>query len=339
MPSIVLFTIATTLPIALIAVGALLGGWWVALSLIYLTGLTFTLDTLVKTVTPPDTGTEFPAADRLSVALAVAHFPLLGLVVYGLSHSTLGLAEKAALFLAAGMYFGQVGNSNAHELIHRGARGLHWLGMWVYVSLLFGHHTSAHVLVHHRHVATQSDPNTSRFGESYYAYAIRAWTGSFILGYHAEKTRLARIGRPAWRNPYLIYVGGAVLMVAIATLIGGMKGAALYVLLACYAQSQLLLSDYVQHYGLKRAAQDNGKPEPVGPCHSWNSPHWFSSALMLNAPRHSDHHAHPNRPYPALGLPDDIPMLPRSLPTMATLALFPSRWFRVMDPRARRWQS
>nr|WP_089994449.1 alkane 1-monooxygenase [Cognatiyoonia koreensis] len=334
MRSMILFSLATLLPVPLLALGAVSGGWCTALALVYLTGLTFTLDTLIKIVTPPVPESEFPAANGLSVVLAVLHFPLLGLIVFGLAGDTLSTVAKIALFLAAGMYFGQVGNSNAHELIHRGARHLHQLGKWVYISLLFGHHTSAHPLVHHRFVATDMDPNTSRLGETYYAYLPRAWIGSFKAGLKAENAR--RKGQPLWTHPYAHYIGGAVLMIAIAAVIGGLKGAAIYVLLAGYAQSQLMLSDYVQHYGLTRKIDENGKPEPVGAKHSWNSPHWFSSALMLNAPRHSDHHAHPSREYPALDLPVDGPMLPRSLPTMATLALFPSRWFKVMNPRVRR---
>lgn len=334
MRTIILFSLATLLPLPLLALGAVAGGWWTALALLYMTGLVFALDTLVKTITPPVPDAEFPAANALSIALGLLHFPLLGLIVYGLAGPTLSLAAKLALFMAAGLYFGQVGNSNAHELIHRGARHMHSLGKWVYISLLFGHHTSAHPLVHHRYVATDHDPNTSRLGETYYAYLPRAWIGSFRAGLRAENAR--RKGQPIWQHPYVHYIAGAVLMVGIAALIGGAKGAVLYVLLAGYAQSQLMLSDYVQHYGLRRKIGENGKPEPVGAKHSWNSPHWFSSALMLNAPRHSDHHAHPSRVYPSLTLPDDGPMLPRSLPTMATLALFPSRWFKVMNPRVRK---
>lgn len=331
----ILFALATLLPIPLLGFGAVYGGWWVALALIYMTGLTFTLDTLVKIITPPVPDAEFPVANGLSVALGLLHFPLLGVIVYGLSHDALSILAKLVLFMAAGLYFGQVGNSNAHELIHRGARHLHSLGKWVYISLLFGHHTSAHPLVHHRYVATDKDPNTSRLNETYYAYLPRAWIGSFRAGLAAENAR--RNGHALIQHPYAHYIGGAVLMIAIAGLIGGAKGAVLYIFLAGYAQSQLMLSDYVQHYGLKRKII-GGKPEPVGPAHSWNSPHWFSSALMLNAPRHSDHHAHPTREYPALTLPEGGPMLPRSLPTMATLALFPSQWFKVMNPKVAKWQ-
>ena len=328
------FAIATLLPVPLLSLAALLGGIWVVLTLIYMTGLVFGLDTLID----PEDPREFPAPDALSVAIAIFHFPLMALIVWSLSANEISATAKVALFLSAGMYFGQVGNSNAHELIHRSKRALHRLGMWVYISLLFGHHTSAHVLVHHRYVATDDDPSSARLGETYYQFVFRAWFGSFKKGLMAERERLDRIGRSQWHNPYLTYGLGSALMIFVAFLVGGGLGVLLYVLLALYATSQLLLSDYVQHYGLRRSVTD-GKAEPVSDKHSWNAPHWFSSALMLNAPRHSDHHAHPARSFPDLRLPENAPTLPRSLPTMATLALFPTLWRRVMDHRARKWSN
>ena len=104
-------------------------------------------------------------AHALSVLLAGLHFALL---VSGLAALTArGLTgAKIALFLGLGMFFGRVSNANAHELIHRGSRGLFRLGASVYVSLLFGHHVSAHRLVHHRHVATPLDPNSARWGKA-----------------------------------------------------------------------------------------------------------------------------------------------------------------------------
>ena len=334
-----LFGIATLTPVVILAIAAIWGGGWTFGALIYLTCLTYLLDSLVRWTPAPRPETEFPAAHWLSLALAIAHFGLLVICVTALVGSALGWGEKAALFVAAGMFFGQISNANAHELIHRSDKLSRGLGMWVYISLLFGHHTSAHLLVHHRCVATEQDPNTARLGESYYAYAARAWRGSFIHGYRAEADRLTGAGKPAWRNPYVIYIGGAVLMLAVAVWLGGALGLAVYVALAGYAQSQLLLSDYVQHYGLQRATRKDGKPEPVAAKHSWNSRQWLTSAMMLHAPRHSDHHTHPAKHYPALTLPQDAPTLPRSLPAMATLALFPTLWFRVMNHRAARWRA
>ncbi len=330
-----LFAIATLIPVGLLVLAALLGGVWVLCAVLYLTAFTTALDRMINTISP---ASEFPSGDGLSITLACAHLALMPLVVLALAGDALAPLEKAGLFFAAGLFFGQVSNANAHELIHRSTRGLHRLGMWVYITMLFGHHTSAHVLVHHRHVATPADPNTSRRGESFYRYAIRAWAGSFKQGYKAEAARLTRINRPAWHNPYVIYIGGAALLIALAFWAGGAKAALLYILLAGHAQTQLLMSDYVQHYGLERATKD-GRPEPVSAKHSWNSPHYYSSALMLNATRHSDHHAHPARPYPALTLPQDAPMLPKPLPLMASIALIPPLWRRIMDPRTDRWRN
>lgn len=331
-----LFSIATLTPAALLGLAAIYGGWWVLAAVLFLTALTACLDEMVHHITPPTREAEFPVAAQLSTLLGLSHFVVLALVVDALANQPLGLVAKLGLFVSAGFFFGQVSNSNAHELIHRGGRFMHRLGKWVYISLLFGHHTSAHVLVHHRHVGTHEDPSTSRVGESYYRFALRAWRGSFRKGLAAETERQRRINTPRYRHPYVSYTIGAIGFIIIATVIGGAKGAMIYVMLASFATSQLLLSDYIQHYGLRRRMID-GKLEPVGARHSWNSPHWFSSAVMLNAPRHSDHHAHPSRPYDTLIIPDGSPSLPRSLPMMATLALFPRRWRKIMDPLAAKW--
>lgn len=335
-PGLMHFSFATLVPAVLLAVGAVLGGFWVLAAVLFLTIMTSLLDRVLK---PDPSSIAVSADETLSVVIAVAHFILLPLIVWALAFALHSPLEKVGLFFAAGLWFGQVSNANAHELIHRQSKGLHRLGMWAYITLLFGHHTSAHVLVHHRFVATQDDPNTSRQGESLYQYMLRAWVGSFQQGHQAEAARLRHIGRPTWRNPYVVYVGGAFLCLAVATLLGGWKVLAFYVALCGYAQSQLLMSDYVQHYGLLRNIGPDGKPEPVAAKHSWNSPHWFSSALMLNATRHSDHHAHPGRHYPELKLPQDAPMLPRPLPLMASIALVPPLWRRIMDPRVDRWRN
>lgn len=334
--SIRLFTLATMTPALLIGIGAFNGGLWIGLAVIYLTAFITVLDRVIGQVSPHD---EFPSGTGLNVALALTHLTLMPIVVTALTTDILTPLAKAGLFFATGLFMGQVSNANAHELIHQSRRGLHRLGMWVYISMLFGHHTSAHVLVHHTHVATRDDPNTSRRGESFYRYAPRAWWGSCVKGYRAEASRLAKINRPTWRNPYAIYIGGAVLFIGFAAAMGGAKAALFYIALAGHAQIQLLMSDYVQHYGLTRKINANGKAAPVGPEHSWNSPHWLSSALMLNATRHSDHHAHPTRSYPALTIPPEAPMLPKPLPLMASIALIPPLWRRMMDPLADKWRN
>ena len=318
-----LFAAAALSPLALLGLGATIGGYWALLSLAYMALATVVLDLLIPFAVGQADDREFPAADVLVMALGTGTLVALPILVWAIAgNSLLSTTERAALFLAAGLWFGQVSHPTAHELIHRRQRPLFALGTAVYTALLFGHHASSHRLVHHRHVASAADPNTARAGESYYRFLIRAWTGSFRLGWQAESA-LRR--KASGLHPYAIYISGAALALLTGYAIAGLPGLLVWAGLGLHAATQILLSDYVQHYGLQRPLIAN-KPAPVTDAHSWNSPHWFSSALMLNAPRHSDHHSHPSRPFPALRLDPDAPTLPWPLPLACLIALFPAVW-------------
>lgn len=332
------FVIATLGMVSALALALAFGGLWAGLALAYITVVTFLLDRIAAIAAPDHPEREFPVGDGLSVILGLVHFPLLFYGVCVVAGSTThGTLERILIFFALSLFFGQVSNSNAHELIHRSNRWLRRLGVVVYCSLLFGHHVSAHVRVHHIHAATPRDPNSAPLGRSYYVFALRAWIGSFREGLRAESALLARSARQRL-HPYVVYAFGAALSLLLAGASAGLAGVAALIGMALYAQAQLLLSDYVQHYGLRRQEIAPGKWEPVGPRHSWNAPQGFSAALMLNAPRHSDHHAHPARPYPGLDIDREaMPILPHALPVMAVIALFPPLWRRLMDRRARIW--
>ncbi|MDF1728564.1 MAG: alkane 1-monooxygenase [Sulfitobacter sp.] len=331
------YAIASLTPAVLTALACLFGGPFALLALLSITVLVFFLDKLDRLLSPGAT-----TGRGLSLALAATHFPLLALGTWALAQQPiLTTLDRLLIFTTLGLYLGQVSNSNAHELIHAAGRLPRRVGAAIYVSLLHGHHVSAHLRVHHLHAATDADPNSARAGEGFWSYALRALRGEFIAGLraeHAHRARRATAPTPL-RHPYIAYIGGGLVALALAAALGGWRGLAFYLGLAAYAQLQLLLSDYVQHYGLRRRTLPTGKAEPVGPQHSWNAPQWYSSAMMLNAPLHSDHHMHPARAFPALELDaTTMPTLPRSLPVMAVLALVPPLWRRLMDPRLARWQ-
>ncbi len=328
----ILFAVATLTPVGLLAAGGFWGGAWIIAALAYLTVFAFAVDELAGVAARASTpDREFPLADGLCAGLAILHFPLLALAVFALTGGTeLSGTEKTAAFFAFGLFFGQVSNANAHELIHRSRAPLYQLGKWVFISHLFGHHNSAHRLVHHRYVGTDRDPNSAPLGMGFYSFVGRAWVGSFRAGLSAEN-RVRRAAEGNWQHPYFVYLSGAIIILVLAAMIGGWAGVLCHIGLASYATLQLLLSDYVQHYGLRRRALGGGKTEAVTQAHSWNAPQRFSSLLLLNAPRHSDHHAHPGRAFPALGLADGVPTLPHSLAVMGMIALLPWRWRRIMD--------
>jgi alkane 1-monooxygenase len=341
--TILLFALLSLAPVPLLVLAALNGGIWVWLALGYVTVLSGGVDLLVTRIgragEPDDPA---GAANTVSVAIALSHFALLPLLVHALTGATgLPLWARAALLVAAGFWFGQTVNANSHELIHRSSRLLHNLGRWVYITMLFGHATSAHLKVHHRWAASPRDPLWPRGEEGFYAIAPRAWVGSFRAGWAAEDAMRAKASGPQGLHPYALYLGGGALVLLAAFGLDGAPGVVALLALAAFSQVQLLLSDYVQHYGLRRAELPGGKLEPMRLAHSWNARHWFTSFMTLNASRHSDHHAHPARPYPALRLPDaqEAPLMPYSLPVMGLIALVPPVWRRMMRHEVAHWEA
>ncbi len=346
MKQILLFAGSTLAPLMALAAGfaGFSVGAWAAL--FYMTVFVALADQLLPrmaTATLPDA--EFPAADALLAVIGFSTLVILPIGVHALTTATgSGLATRLAGGVALGLWLGQVAVPAAHELIHRGGFRFVRLGVAIYTVLLFGHHTSAHRLVHHRLVATADDPNTARDGEGFYRFFRRAWAGSFRAGLAAEdRLRRERQHLRGWSgalHPYAVYLGGAAAALGLAYVLAGWLGIAVWVALALHAQGQLLLSDYVQHYGLARAALPDGTPAPQTAAHSWNAAHLLSGRMMLNAARHSDHHLNPARPFPALRMPppDLAPRLPWSLPTACTLALVPPLWRRAMAPHLLRVQ-
>ncbi|MRU14298.1 alkane 1-monooxygenase [Roseovarius sp. A21] len=334
-----LFAVATLAPVGLIAMAALYGGPWGWAALGYITVLVFMIDRLTaREAKNADPEAEFPAADQLLVTLGLAHFALLAMALWAVAGpSGLATLDRILVLLASALLFGQISHPVAHELIHRPPRALRLMGRLIYTSLLMGHHASAHMLIHHAHVGSDKDPNSPPRGMGFWRFAPRAWWQSFIGAYRVE-TRLRR-GKLTLSHPYVIYTVGAVGLISIAGLSLGAGGIAALCVMAIHAQIQILMADYVQHYGLRRARMPDGRLEPVGPQHSWNAPEWYSSAMMVNAPRHSDHHVSPNRPFPALQLDQArMPTLPRSLPVMACIATIPPLWRRIMDPLCEAWR-
>lgn len=332
------FAVASLLPLPLITLGLVQGGGWLWAAFLYMAVFTLVLDQILPLIPGQTEGSEFPAADILLVLIGLGALALLPCATWAIAGASgLSTGERVLTFFATGFWLGQVGHPAAHELIHRPRRELFRLGAAYYTAILFGQHASAHRLVHHRFVASEGDPNTARQGESFYRFAPRAWMGSFRQGWQAETDLRARATRPT-PHPYAFYIAGSLAALALATLIAGLAGLLAWMALALHAQSQILLSDYVQHYGLTRGRQADGRLETVGSRHSWNTAHWFTSAMMLNAPRHSDHHVHPSRPFPALRLPEDAPRLPWPLPFACALALSPRLWRRAIGPHLAQWR-
>jgi alkane 1-monooxygenase len=95
----------------------------------------------------------------------------------------------------------------------------------------------------------------------------------------------------------------------------------------------LEIINYVEHYGLRRKKAKAYEYERVKPEHSWDSPNRISNWLLINLPRHSDHHMAAAKRYQSLELLTHAPRLPGGYGAMFLLALVPPLWFRVMNRR------
>lgn len=268
---------------------------------------------------------------------------IFGTIYYATHTTHLGWIELVALAFGLGILSGTVGINYSHELMHQRPKLERWLGDILLASVLYSHFRSEHLLVHHRYVGTGRDPVTARFNEGFHRFFPRVLREQYGSSWAAEKAMLARKGLSVWdgSNPFWRYLALQASFVALAFILGGWVGVAIFAGQAFTAVWQLELTNYVEHYGLTRKHLGGGKYEHVRPRHSWNAAHKASNWLLINLQRHSDHHYKPDRRYPLLQnyTEADAPQLPYGYPVMTTCAMFPPLWKRVMNPRVKRWRA
>ena len=91
--------------------------------------------------------------------------------------------------------------------------------------------------------------------------------------------------------------------------------------------------NYIEHYGLLRSKNDQGRYEAVRAIHSWNSNHIIGRIVLYELTRHSDHHYKSTKKYQVLDSHKESPTLPLGYPASILLSFVPPLWFRVMNPR------
>ena len=247
----------------------------------------------------------------------------------------LTLWERVAAAVSVGVATGAIGMAFAHELIHRRQGYERALGNILLSSVTYPHFAIEHVKGHHRQVGTPRDPATARRGESVYRFLPRTVLGSIASAWRIERTRLNNQRQVVWsmHNLMLRY---AMIEIAIYSVIAATLGpasAALFAVQSVVAIAILEIINYVEHYGLQRKEVAPGTYEPIRPEHSWDSASRVSNWLLINLPRHSDHHLAAAKRYQSLELLPHAPHLPGGYGAMVLLALLPPLWFRVMDPR------
>jgi alkane 1-monooxygenase len=250
-----------------------------------------------------------------------------------LKTTELSTSELLGLTLGTGILVGTIGINVAHELGHRANRGEQTLAKWLLMTALYQHFIIEHNRGHHKHVATEKDPATARRGEWLFPFWVRSSVGGWRNAWRLEAERLRKAGQPVLspHNEMLRFQCWQLGWLATVTIVFGWAALAGAVAVAVIGFLLLETINYIEHYGLRRQMLPSGKPEPVGPEHSWNSDHELGRIFLYELTRHSDHHYKASRKYQILRHLDESPQLPLGYPGSILLAMVPPLWITVMD--------
>jgi len=244
------------------------------------------------------------------------------------------IEDKIGLALTVGAVNG-IGINTAHELGHKSSKFNKLMAMAALAPTGYTHFVVEHNFGHHKRVATPEDPASSRMGESFWKFLPRSVFGGMKSAVEIEKARLARKGKSFWSLNNELLQGWAMSagFFGATTLVCGPRAVPFLAAQAVYGASLLESVNYIEHYGLLRQKDNNGKYERTQPEHSWNSNHIVTNLFLYQLQRHSDHHAHPQRSYQALRHFEKAPQLPGGYASMLVPAYVPQWWYETMDKR------
>ena len=230
-----------------------------------------------------------------------------------------------------------------HELVHRRSAWERWLGEFLLSSASYPQYATEHVYIHHARVGTPHDVGSAPKGESFWRYFPREVASNLTNSWKVVGERLARRRLPLWHysNPFWRYGIAVAFWYALVFWMGGIWAVPVFAFLGLCCVFSMKISNYFQHYGLRRVRLPNGRWEKVMPRHSWSADWKFSNWMFFNMQRHADHHAVASRHYPLLQVrgSDESPELPGTYADMMNIVLRPRRWFAKMDPLVDQWRA
>ncbi|MYD45310.1 MAG: hypothetical protein F4W92_03030 [Gammaproteobacteria bacterium] len=228
-----------------------------------------------------------------------------------------------------------------HELVHRRSTWERRLGEFLLASNSYPQYATEHVYIHHAKVGTPHDVGSAPKGESFWRYFPREVVNNLTNSWQVTGERLARRKLSRWHysNPFWRYGIALAFWYALVYYLGGIWAVPIYIFLGLSCVFSMKISNYFQHYGLRRVLMPNGRWEKISPRHSWNADWKFTNWMFFKMQRHADHHAMATRPYAQLQhRADESPELPGTYGDMMNLVLRPKRWFAKMDPLVDEWR-
>jgi alkane 1-monooxygenase len=235
--------------------------------------------------------------------------------------------DTVAAFGFFGVYSAFSGIVIGHELVHRRGARERLFGRVLCAMILYEHFYTEHVRGHHARAATEEDPATARFGETYEQYFRRAVPDQWRSAFQLECRRLhieghGWVDRRQLRNRVihgLVFEGLVLGAIAVGL---GPAALAAFLLQAFSGVRYLEAVNYFQHWGLRRRSAGTHEQD------AWETPARFTVFSMFALSRHADHHLHPSRPYQHLKLAQHSPMLVRGYLGTLLMVLYRNRALR-----------
>ena len=251
---------------------------------------------------------------------------------------TLTFSDRLGRILSMGLVCGGYGINVAHELGHRNNKFEQFLSKTLLLSSLYMHFFIEHNRGHHKRVSTKEDPSSARYGENIFSFWIRSVFTGYISAWNIEFSRLKRLKKFKFslENEMLRFQLIQVLFVSSIYFVFGTQITIYFLITAIMGFLLLETVNYIEHYGLQRKININGKYERVQPFHSWNSNHPVGRIMLFELSRHSDHHFNASRKYQVLKNHDNSPEMPTGYPGMMILSLIPPLWFYIMNKRIKK---
>lgn len=262
----------------------------------------------------------------------------IGVLIYFLqviNTTPVGSVTYFGRIVSMGLMCGVMGINIGHELGHRPERFHQFLGEILLLTSLNTHFLPYHNLGHHYDVATPKDSATAKKNQLLYTFWFTSHFGSYIKAWQIENKRMKKNNTRQFssHNKMVVYTLANIILLSAIFFIFNFEVLVAFVLAATGGILLLETVNYIEHYGLLRKKNPNGRYERVQHHHSWNSDHPISRLLLFNLSRHSDHHYRASKKYQILESMPESPQMYTGYSGMMILALFQPLWFYVMNKK------
>ena len=273
----------------------------------------------------------------LNIPLVFSIFFLsLNLLLYSSSSfEIVGIIASTSIMMATN------GINVAHELGHRKSFFSRTCSKLLLMPSQYMHFYIEHNFGHHVNVGTAEDPATAKYKQSLYSFWITSVIGQYIGAWKLQ-LKLLKISKYKFfsiKNDMMFYVIFQLMFIYLIYFNYGITVTIYSLIISVISFLFLETINYIEHYGLSRKKDKNGRYERVKTIHSWNSNHVVGRLVLYELTRHSHHHFISSKKYQVLESIDESPQLPYGYPTSILLSMVPPLWFKIMNPRVESYQN